>query len=174
MRREMICVRDSLEIGPKCTWNQFEVHFCVRCWFSGSVCHWGQTGGRLDLGSFWALNLLSLMVSLFLPCLQTHTGLPYHVKSKRNGPGLIYCPFSPSFVPTAPFHHHWSPGIWFLSLVSQLPFNLLNPGLLPLSSFSLTSLNLCSLNISDFLCLVESFSSYEFSAVLLFQFLNYI
>lgn len=88
--------------------------------------------------------------------------------------GLICCPFSPPFAPLPPFPHHSSSGIWFLSLVSQLAFNSLNPGSFPLSLFSLTSLHLCSINISDLLCLIESFSSYEFSAVLLFQFLNYI
>ena len=90
--------------------------------------------------------------------------------------GLIRGPFSSRFAPLPPVPHHSSSGTWFLSSVSQLVFNLLNFPELPLPTphFSWPHLHLYSINISDFLCLVESFSSYEFSAVLLFQFLNYI
>lgn len=109
-----------------------EEMICVKGWFTGWVpkylepvrgallCQWGWTRDREGLGYFCALNLLSLMVSLSPPRLQTQTGLPYCVKDKMNGPGSNPLPLLISLCTTASIS---SPLILW-DLISLLSFSI--------------------------------------------------
>lgn len=175
-----------------------EEMICVKGWFTDWVPKylepvWGAllcqrqicrqplaSEGGPETGWVWAISVLWIFCLSWSAFPHLASKLkrvsPIVWRTKRVALGLIRCPFASRFAPLPPFPHHSSSGTWFLSPVSQLVFNLLNLPELPLPTphFSWPHLHLYSINISDFLCLVESFSSYEFSAVLLFQFLNYI